>query len=107
MYIVIINQQRTIIRTGNYGNYGDFNARSFCRKQIYSITTAGINNRIRILDETGEGRSLKIVYKRNKMYKPYERILLQGNESKNELYKGKYCNGTEKMLNITVHNGKV
>ena len=85
---------------GNDGNYGDFNARSFCRKLINFPINPDMNSNNNF--ETEKGRSLKTTHEINKMYKLTTR---------NDNYKegGNYFNLIEfryKLLANEWQNGK-
>ena len=92
-------KQRHVILDANGGNYGDFNARSFCRKRVNYLINMKRNNssfihfeakKGRSLKtlygknttpfETKRGRGLKITYGRGKMYKLWEGKITLGSE---------------------------
>ena len=70
VYMKNLHRQRQLVITDNDGNYGDFNARSFCRKQNNSPRNPETKSSNNILFGTEKGRSLMITYKINKMDKP-------------------------------------
>ena len=116
-------KQRNFIINANDGNYGDFNARSFCRKQanypssmernnssvIHFETKKGRSLKIiygknAILFETKKGRSLKITYGKNKMYKLWERKISLGNGVRPDFDNIKGTFYEEVIINIVGNN---